>query len=434
MESLDQSAFHVGRRCPRRLWFASHEGSRRTGHPAAVGKREEVLAAAMALLPEASPATAEWQGLSVRIDLLQPEEGGHRLIKVLAGTKPRGRHWEDLALQVRVAQGAGIALTRAGVLLLNRKHRMGQEGPELFKWIERETRCDPLPLRDGLLAMCAADAPPAAERGPPCRVPRRCPWWSRCHPEEGPTDIARIPGCAALAERLAAQGVTQVSELPPDLRLSVLQQRAVRCLLSGQDEVVEGLAERLPPIEGVHYLDFEAWNPALPRFPGTSPYATLPVQWSLHSASGEHAEWLHREHTDPRAPFLSSLQQAVSTLEGPILTWSPFEERMLRSLGDTVVAPRIVDLQAIVMRLYYHPGFGPAFSLKRVLSVLCPGEGYTDLDIQDGGTATVLYQRMLEGDSALARSLLDYCERDTWALMRVHQALAQRCEDKLAGC
>ena len=104
---------------------------------------------------------------------------------------------------------------------------------------------------------------------------------------------------------------------------------------------------------------------------------------------------------------------------------------MLRSLGDTVVAPRIVDLQALVMRFYYHPGFGPAFSLKRVLTVLCPGEGYADLDIQDGGTATVLYQRMLEGEGELAQALLDYCKRDTWALMRVHHALLERCEDKL---
>ncbi len=190
------------------------------------------------------------------------------------------------------------------------------------------------------------------------------------------------------------------------------------------------LAGKLPPLEGVHYLDFEAWNPAVPRFEGTEPYATLPVQWSLHSANGEHREWLHTERTDPRQPFLSSLTEALLAIDGPVLTWSPFEGRVLRSLGSSLVE-RLFDLQALMMRHYYHPGFGPAFSLKRVLGVLCPGEGYSDLEIREGGTATLFYQRMLEGEEALQKPLLAYCKRDTLALWHVHRALVERCEAKV---
>ena len=406
------------------------EGPRKSGHPAAAGKRAEVFELARQLFPEARQRVRVGaHGVEVVADLLMPEGDGLRLIKVQAGTRVRPRHWDDLALQVWVLRGSGLNIVRAGVLHLDRKHRHGQPSPPLFRWMERELRPDFSDERALLADVQAAAEKPEGSFGTACRVPRPCPWWGRCHPPSLPTDIRQVPGCAALADQLESWGVRSVHELDDAVRLNPLQRRAVRCLRANEDELDPALGPLLPDLEGAHYLDFEAWNPALPRFANTQPYATLPVQWSLHSHEGgtlAHREWLHEDDSDPRPAFQQSLH-ALREVAGPILVWSPFEARMLRSHGLMDVASRVVDLQALMHRHYYNPGFGPTLSLKRVFSVLCPGEGYSDLDIQDGGMAAVLYQQFLDGETALRPALLAYCARDTWALAQVHRALVARC-------
>ena len=68
------------------------------------------------------------------------------------------------------------------------------------------------------------------------------------------------------------------------------------------------------------------------------------------------------------------------------------------------------------------------------------GLGYDDLEIQDGGTASAALEALLfDGDApgerdrkALRRDLLRYCERDTLAMVRLHErliALASRPEN-----
>ena len=99
MEVLDQSAFHVGMRCRRRLWFSLREGHRHNRHPAAVGKRQEVLRVVRERYPKARfRVPAEHRGVRVVADLLD----GTTLLKVQAGTRLRPRHWQDLALQTWV--------------------------------------------------------------------------------------------------------------------------------------------------------------------------------------------------------------------------------------------------------------------------------------------------------------------------------------------
>jgi hypothetical protein len=68
-----------------------------------------------------------------------------------------------------------------------------------------------------------------------------------------------------------------------------------------------------------------------------------------------------------------------------------------------------------------------------VLPALVPGLGYDDLEIQ-GGTAasTALEVLLLDADAlkpedrqTLRRNLLQYCERDTQAMVRLHERLTE---------
>src|ERR1035437_6100534 len=83
--------------------------------------------------------------------------------------------------------------------------------------------------------------------------------------------------------------------------------------------------------------------------------------------------------------------------------------------------------------IFYHPDFGGSFSIKSVLPALVPGLGYDDLEIQDGSSAsTALEALLLDADAfslserkALRSHLLGYCERDTLAMVRLHERLRE---------
>jgi hypothetical protein len=95
------------------------------------------------------------------------------------------------------------------------------------------------------------------------------------------------------------------------------------------------------------------------------------------------------------------------------------------------VAARLVDLLPLVRNHIYHPDFGGSFSIKRVLPALVPGLSYDDLRIADGQLATVELQRLMfdhDGTTAtqragLARALSRYCERDTWAMVKLWERI-----------
>ena len=68
--------------------------------------------------------------------------------------------------------------------------------------------------------------------------------------------------------------------------------------------LVTALAGSGPP---ACYLDFETANPAMPLYPGTRPYQTLPFQWSLHRVDDDHRvshqAFLAEGADDPRRAF-----------------------------------------------------------------------------------------------------------------------------------
>ena len=69
------------------------------------------------------------------------------------------------------------------------------------------------------------------------------------------------------------------------------------------------------------------------------------------------------------------------------------------------------------------------FSIKNVLPVLVPGMGYDDLEIAEGTMASVQYMLALANEDHEERertfaNLRAYCERDTYAMVRLKEALS----------
>ena len=375
-------------------------------HDQAVATTQDLLADSA--IPALYEAAFTFQGIRTRIDVLK--RNGPRefdLVEVKSSTRVKPEHVTDAAIQLYAAEGSGMPIKRAYLMHLNTAY-VYQGGDldlqQLFTLEDisapaRSFVADNVP--SDLARMWATlrlDDAPDVETGRHCRNPYRCPFYGHCH------------------------------------------QNAVR--VDGQRFVDPGLAASLGEIAfPASFLDFETVNPAIPVYPGTRPYQTIPFQWSLHVrepfGQTTHDSFLNADAEDPRERFAASLLEAIPP-DGSIVTYSLYERTIMNRLAQTLpqyrdhllaLCRRVVDLLKVIRHNYYHPSFNGSYSLKSVLPALVPTLGYADLDIPEGLAATASYTRMIAGDTPesekaeIKEALLAYCERDTEAMVRVYDAL-----------
>ena len=101
----------------------------------------------------------------------------------------------------------------------------------------------------------------------------------------------------------------------------------------------------------------------------------------------------------------------------------PEYEPALKSMTE-----RMWDLHPVFEKHYRHWRFGSKSSIKVVLPTLVPALSYEDLEVQEGGAASLGWLRMIEsGDDgfkeSMARGLLDYCGLDTLAMVELLKVL-----------
>ena len=123
-----------------------------------------------------------------------------------------------------------------------------------------------------------------------------------------------------------------------------------------------------------------------------------------------------------------------------VVTYSSFEKTRIRALQKTVpelepelleLEHKLFDLLPILRNHVYHPDFQGSFSIKHVLRPLVPELSYDDLVIVDGRVASVEIARLLfvsgkiptDERERVRQDLLDYCQRDTWAMVKLLEAL-----------
>jgi hypothetical protein len=202
------------------------------------------------------------------------------------------------------------------------------------------------------------------------------------------------------------------------------------------------LEKAAPPVWA---LDFEAIGPTIPFYPGTQPFKAMAFQWSLHrlaeagQVEPEHFEFLADGSVDPRPEVARSLVEVLRRDSAPVLVYSSYERTCLKNMAACVpeLAPqleaiigRLVDLLPIVRAHVYHPNLLGSFSIKKVGPAFAPEVTYSDLEgVSDGTAAMGAFARIVRGElgkseEAMLRSeLLEYCERDTKALIELARAL-----------
>lgn len=396
----------------------------------------------------------------VRCDVLErAADGTWTLVEVKSTTQVKPYQLHDLAIQQWVLAGQGIKVGAVKLMHINNRTCVYPHLESLFTTVDvtravgRVLRRVAKNLRE-LRRTLAKPTLPTIEIGMHCYSPFPCPARAYCWQHVPPHSIFTIP---RLSPRklmaLLKLGILSVQDIPPGFPLSAAQWGYIRRVVSGKAEIDHRrIQQRLALLRyPIYFLDFESYAYAVPRFEGMRPYQQLPFQYSVHvlEADGtvQHKEYLHTTSDDPRPALAQRLVEDIGAVGSVVVYNARFERGILHDLARAL--PKYQKpLRGMMMRLwdqldvfrfdYLDPAFEGSNSIKKVLPVLAPGLNYDDLDVKRGDQAQAVWQMLLgakepERREELAESLRAYCERDTWAMVAIHHALASLGEPEAAS-
>jgi hypothetical protein len=365
------------------------------------------------------------------MDILVKEADGWAAYEVKASTQVKEYQIKDVAFQYYVITRSGLPLKRISLVHINNQYvRHGELDLQQLFTVEEMTRRI-LPMQKDIPAallslqeMLKSGVFPDIAMGTQCNKPFSCDFLDFCR-----------QSCVVEEEEV---NVRQASR--------------------DQDALDEFLADLEFPL---YYMDFETIQFAVPRYDESRPYQQIPFQYSLHvQASSEIAKWRDSENNgrregekasdlthyeflgtppdDPRPKFIESLLARIGE-SGSIIVWNQaFEKTRLKEIARDfpeyatrieLLFDRFADLMVPFRRKHlYMPEMNDSYSLKAVLPALIPDLSYSDLNIQEGGTASLTYESLyydVEPDSARLKrdNLLEYCKMDTLSMVKILKQL-----------
>ena len=404
-------------------------------------------------------ARFEQDAVFCSVDVLEKHPDGWTLIEVKSSTEVKDYHIPDLAVQTHVARRAGLVIRRIEVMHLSKAYRLGGEEP-LFVRADVTDRVEAALLEvpgriEEQLAVLRGDLPDTPV-GPHCWYrDQECAFTDRCWPEDR-DHIRRLYRAGPTgAWQWMQQGVQRLEDIPAGAKLSDKQRRQLRAVREDRLIVEPTLRAEIAPAlaaERLGFLDFETVARALPPWDGLGPWRATAAQFSYHERGPDgrvsHAEFLAEgpdepgeAPDDPREPLARGMLEATKDA-GLVVVYTSFESSRIRELAEFLphlaepllaLRAKLWDLHPVIVNHVYHPDFAGSFSLKKVLTPLVPDLGYDDLMIVDGRVASVEIARLLfvsgriprEQRDKTRRDLLDYCERDTFATVRLVKRLGE---------
>ena len=192
----------------------------------------------------------------------------------------------------------------------------------------------------------------------------------------------------------------------------------------------------------LYFLDYETSSSAIPFLKGLKPHAHVPFQFSLHvipkedSNQLEHFEYITEQNELP-IKLIEKLEEYIGST-GSLVAWhKSFENSRNKEMGIlypqkdgflTDISDRMIDLEDIFKGGYVDINFNGSTSIKNILPILVPGLSYDNLEVSSGTDAMVAFSRLLEMPEGterrkLRKDMLDYCERDTLAMVEIFRKI-----------
>jgi hypothetical protein len=382
----------------------------------------------------------EHGGVRVRVDILH----GDTPTEVKSGTKLKEHYLTDAAIQAWATHHAGRGISKVQLAVVDSEfvyQGNGYDGLLKFEDITEQV-LDSYQYIPGLIENAGntvAGEEPLILTGPQCKKPHPCPFQDYCNATRPEYPIESLPRSAKIVDALRQKGIEAIEDIPENWLTNEIHQRVRRTVISGEAEIEQKLITFLQGLSYPRfYLDFEAIAFAVPIWSGTRPHQHLPFQWSCHiePAAGElkHEEFLDISGNPPMRTFTESLIDVLGNT-GPIVVYSPYEQRILKGLQELYpdlsdrlagIIDRLVDILPMMRRHYYHPQQHGSWSIKALLPIVAPELNYKSLEnVQNGTQAQLAFVKAISEDiddatrRKLELDMLTYCKLDTLAMVKV---------------
>ena len=427
---------------------------------AMIEKTKDCIAAGMENICEAS---FSYEGLYCAVDILRRQDNGYAIYEVKSSTHEAEIYGVDIAYQKYVLEHCGVTVTGTYLVCINSDYIRGEELDitQLFKivdmadWVALETPLIPSRLKLAEKTLASKEEP-ICDIGEHCTNPYDCAYWAYCSrhlPTPSVFDLYRLSGKKKF--EYYRKGLVSYEDLLAVPKLNEKQLRQIQFQLKDCGNHIDkgGIQDFLNTLSyPIYFLDFETMQQVIPQFPGTKPYQQIPFQYSLHyieAPGGElkHKEYLAESGVDPRRAIAESLCRDIPWNVCVTAYNKGFECGRLKELAAQFpdLAGHLLNIQDNIRDLltpfqsgyYYNRAMGGSFSIKSVLPALFPDDpslDYHNLEgVHNGSEAMTVFPKikdMPSEEQVIARkNLLAYCKLDTYAMVKVWEALVKAVQE-----
>ncbi len=386
-------------------------------------------------------------GFAAKADVLKRKDDGWHLIEVKSSVNDKEEFIDDMAYTAMVIDRCDFEISAVSLVLVSKDFRLGMKNEQLFVEIDHtdevldrveEFKLFWKPIEE--ITRRSVKPEPALRFN--CR---KCGLFKECVGRDIENHVFDIPRLTqSKFDKLMESGIIRIEDMPDGFPLTENQGRVRNCVQTEKPFVGDRLKSELGSISWpAYYLDFETVMTAIPLYPDIAPYTQISTQYSIHKCSESGRiirpfEYLADSGRDCRRELAENL---INDLKGGgnIIVYGSFEKTIITGLGRVYpdlsrelnsLVDRLVDLEGIVRRNFYHPDFHGSTSIKITLPVLVADMSYNELEIADGDTAMAAFAYMALGKygdaevESMRRNLLEYCKQDSLALVNLHQRLA----------
>jgi hypothetical protein len=386
-------------------------------------------------------------------DIVVRENGGLKVYEVKSSTSISETYLNDAALQYYVISSLGLRVKDFSIIYINNQYlRKGNlDIDELFT---TESVLDfILPLQktvkenvDRFKKVILKKKMPDIDIGEHCYNPYTCGFFNYCRKHIPEDSIFDFSGMHLTKKyELYREGIISINDVPLDYPLNKNNKLQLDVHKNGKalidkKAIKNFLSDLSYPL---YFMDFETFQPAVPLYDNSKPYQQIPFQYSVFlkkskDSEAEHFEFLAEPGIDPRKKFIESLLKAIKS-KGDVLVYNKtFEITRLNEIArdfpefaDEIekLISRIKDLMTPFQKKYYYsPEMKGSYSIKAVLPALVPELSYDNLEINEGGLASIAYESLqTETDlmfiAEIKQQLLEYCKLDTLGMVRILEKL-----------
>lgn len=399
-----------------------------------------------------------------RADILIREDNEWHLIEVKSSAysddKELDDKIDDLIYTAMVISRCEIKLSKMSLLLVSKNYRPGMDNSHFFIDVDCSEQVNQRLFSFISSADIIANAFNMEHKPEPKLILhcKKCEFFkTQCIGKniENPVfDLPRITNSTKKFNALAEENIHCIESIPQAFTLTDTQEITRMAVINKEPlinkEILNTLLDEI--IFPAYYLDFETVSTAIPLYNDIAPYQEIVTQYSIHKISGTDGDEAHYEfladHTkDDRKALAEKLITDIGNSGSVIVYHAAAEKKYIKNLANAVpeladelltIIDRIVDLEVIINKSYYHPAFHGSYSIKVVLPVLVPEMSYKNLVIGDGQSANIIFAELARGkystteSGVLRKELLTYCKQDTLAMVEIHKKLADLAYDTVS--